>query len=166
MIAIAEFVTILLLVIIILLQNLDIRLRYSDCLSVTLSLTIFAFEINNYSAVRQKRKRHISTSLKIVAFATRLARELLPACTVLSHSIKPFATSNATTPPRIITASILSPILLSYIRSNALAYYEIDDTDHRLDISFSFSLAFLFISLLKASYYTVKSKQRGIRNAR
>lgn len=166
MIAIAELVTILLLVITVLLQSLDIRLRYTDHLSIVFSLTFFSLTISHLTNVRRKRKHRLSTMLRISAFMTRLVHDLLPRCTVVAHSIKPFALSDTAEPRKIIATSILSPTLLSYIKSGAMAYHKLGDTGDRLDITFSFSLAALFISLLKASYYTVKSKQRGIRNAR
>ena len=166
MIAIAELLTILLLVLIVLLQTMDLRICYRDRLSITASLTFFSITVSGFKKPRKNRKQRLSSRLKTGAFITRALNLLLRECTVAAHSVKPFSLSDSLTPSRIIATSILSPIILTHIKANARSYYELNDTDHKLDITFSFSLLSLFISLIKASYYTVKYKLRGIGNAR
>lgn len=158
MIVLAEFLTIILIIIIVLLQAIDLEIVYRDHLHLKISSTIFSVELSKMINCKRKRKQKLTNQLYTFLFITKAASLLLSRSVVHVRAYKPFDASVTSHNGRMIGSSIISPLFLSNLKNNAAAYTESNNASERLNLLFTFSLLALFISLAKASYYVLKSK--------
>ena len=165
MIALAEFLIILLIILAVLLQSINLRIVQSERLTVEISFTILSLQINPDKAPR-KGKQKPTKKLARSIFILRLANDLLRRSSVHVSSYRPFEASVIRSPAKLILASIYAPLILLYLKNSAGTYIESSENDVALDIRITFLLLSAFISLFKASYYTLKSKiKRGFKRA-
>lgn len=167
MIALIEALLIILIIITVSLQPIDIRVFGSDDISIEISFTILSLHLVNLFENRKKRKSKFTKKLKRFKFLAVCADELLSESRVTVRSYRPFNSSFLENRAKMLGTVILSPMLLLYIKNNALEYNEEDSGQGKIDFVFTFHLLSLFISIAKASYYVMKSKfKRGIKSVR
>ena len=169
---IAHFLLFLVLLLIIL-QEADIRITYKDRLKVRISLTIFAitfFSRDNYRLSPRKAIKAIKgipLLLKSAKFALKRS----------DAKVLEFAgTSNVTTSDKVfasIPLLISISSLIAYIRANAKSFNndnkQVDTKNYTtsIDILFKTRAINLIISAIIFLYYMVKRKiRRTIRNVR
>lgn len=142
-------------------ERIAIRVVGADEIDVIVYTTFFSFKANRINA---KRRRSKSVPFP---FILNLLGELLPRTDVICRSLDISALGTIVKPSALISVSIASPILLSYVKSKTNAFEFADESEFPLDVIFIFSLFSLFISSLKSSYYLLKKNAtRRKRNAR
>lgn len=165
MIMIAEIFIIILIFLTILLQRIDLNINLNEELTITVSSTLFSLELKNPGKNTRKRKQKFTKSFSRVRFFIVIASDLITRSYVNVRSFKPFEPRIAKHAALLIFISVAAPQALLFLENNAAYYEKADDREDILDISFSFQLIYLFISLVKASYYRMKSKfERRRRN--
>ena len=166
MIALAESLIVFLIIFIVLLQPVDVRIFGEETLNVEISLTIFSIQLNNLAQNKKKRKQKFTKKLKKILFISKIVADIINHSAVRVHSYKPFSKDIIKSNIRMIGTAVYAPLVLLYLKNSAAVYNEEYDSKHTLDIRLTFFLMVAFISLVKASYYTLKSKvKRGYTRA-
>ena len=146
-------------------QIIDVRVLASKHITVSVSLTFFSVLLSDFGKKRGKRKQRFIKRVKRTPFYLKIANQLIRRSTIIVSSCTPSGLGNLRSDSATLFASISSPILLNYLKRTASSYLELNRNTDNIDITFSFSLASLIISLFKASYYTVKKRiKRWARN--
>ncbi len=173
MFLIIEAIILSLIFLILLSQNLSIRIFARDGINISIDYLVFSFELSpNKSNEQPKKKSGKRRRTKIFSKANDyilLLEILSEAMRHTSLTIFSFDTYNLVDlqkPPALIGAAILTPIFLSYIRQNAKELKYKNGAIGELDILLEIPLFILFILLLKLAYLKVKKKyQKRKKNA-
>ena len=167
MVALTELLLIILIIITVSLPPIDLRVSVDKRISLEISFTVFSLQLNDLTNIGTKRKQKFTKRLKNARFIVIAAHKLIHYTKVKLLSYRPFASQFYESPGRIIGLSVFSPLLPAYLKSNCAEYRAELCGSEKIDIIFTFHFIELFISLIKASYYLVKSKiKRGIRSVR
>ena len=155
-----------LLVITVLQNRIDLRVYGSDRISITISLTYISLNLSKLSKNKRKRKLKFAKKLRVIAFFLRLGKALVGRSAITVDALNTHSGHLFRSDHLLTAAALGTPSVMLYLRNNAQSYEVLNRTGYDIDITISFSLASLFISFFKASYYTVKSRLKGrIRNA-
>ena len=167
MVALTELLLIILIIITFSLQPIDLRVYGDKDVSLEISFTFFSLQLTDLTKRTRKRKQKLTKRLKKIRFASIAARELIHYSKVTLFSQGPFISFFEESPEKIAVPAAALSLLTAYLRNNSAEYYEELSENNKLAILLTFHLHELFISLVKASYYLVKSKnKRGIRSVR
>ena len=148
-----------------LIDKVDVRLDGTKDLSLTISLSLFAIELKNLNSGRRKGKLKLSKSIKRASFSLSVLSILLKRTEVHIAACEPFELRFLQSDPKLTLALSTLPILVGHLKRNAFCYTERSDGEG-IDVTFSFYVADLFISLLIALYYRLRTIiKKGTRNA-
>lgn len=166
---------ILLAVLFVLLQKADIRIRKTDNLSITLSLTLFSITFSG-DTERKRRIKKIFRLFKNAPIILRVATHLLKRSNVrvirlANQNRSPFPFSFGQSIPFYISF----PVLFAYLNNNAKSIFYDDNwlftgdfsnqNEASVDIIVSFRFISLIISALLFLYYKMKDRiMRGIKD--
>lgn len=151
-------------------QKVNIRIIIDPRLHITFELTLFAIELTPSKKKKQKKKRSgklnaiklFNRSRSALRYLIKRSEVRINALTVAKAPTNPLSYLGLT--PKIITASVF----VSYLKANAKSIVYNNEADGfitskqeinapNIDFIVSFSLVYLFISLLIVAYYTIKS---------
>lgn len=156
------FTLLSLIIIIILSQNVDIRLfEYEGKPRIKISFTIFAFVISNFE--KRKKKKPLRERIRGAIFLASFLKELVSRSSVNVKSLN-ISKDVLLSPRHLVLFSIVRPILEGYLSRNAFSY-NIADGSGTLDVIFSFNIYSVFISFFLALYYYIKTSIKRRANA-
>ncbi len=157
------FTLISLIIIIILSQNIDIRIYEAESKPrIKIGFTVFAVELSNLER-RKKNKKPLRERVRSAIFLASFLKELVSRSTVRVKSLS-LSRERLFSPSQLILFSILRPILEGYLQRNAFSYTERDDGG-TVDVIFSFNFLSVFISFGLALYYYIKTSIKRKINA-
>lgn len=157
------FTLISLIIIIILSQNIDIRIFEADGKAkIKIGFTVLAIELSNLEN-RKKNQKPLRERVRSAIFLASFLKELVSRSTVRVNSLN-LLRDGLFSPSRLIFFSILRPIVEGYLSRNAFSYTEGDDGG-TVDVIFSFNLLSVFISFGLALYYYIKTSIKRKINA-
>ncbi len=136
-------------------QPIEIRVFKSSGIVLQISTVVWSFKINLSSKKRHKSKLKLTKRLKFYFFALRVANDLLTKSYVYIMRDAESGVEHPSAPSAIMTG-ITSSLLISYVSGKA-RFFE-SGVDKIGTAVFYFRLIDLFISAIKVSYYTLKSK--------
>ena len=157
--ALIELLIICLIIYVFLIQTIDVRIYGGGRrVKVNISLTIFAIE---FTPLSKKNKKHkwIKKQFAKAKFLARLFGFLTEGASVfISYTDSPTESNLLKTSLYLFFISALR----AYAKANAESYTEVrDETPNGTSIIFTFSLARLIISLIKAAYYSLRKNSKG-----
>ena len=139
------FMLITLIILLILSQSVSVRIYGSSELHISLSLTVFAFELAQNNEKRGKAQSfHFPEILRV------LIAELLPSTDVRVRSANFAAARIFPNPASMIGGAILLPMVLAYVKRKSGTFSTDGNSDEAVDILFFFPLTALLISFMKA----------------
>lgn len=148
------FTLLSLIIIIILSQNIDIRLfEFEGKPKIKIGFTIFALEISEFE--KRRKKKPLRERIRGAIFLATFLKELVLRSSVNVKS-QNISRDGLLSPTRLVLFSILLPILQGYLSKNAFSYKE-DEGGGTLDVIFSFNIYSVFISFFLALYYYIKT---------
>ncbi len=157
------FTLISLIIIIILSQNIDIRIYEAESKPrIKIGFTVFAIELSNLER-RKKNKKPLRERVRSAIFLASFLKELVSRSTVRVRSLN-LSRERLFSPSQLILFSILRPILEGYLQRNAFSYTERDE-GATVDVIFSFNFLSVFISFGLALYYYIKTSIKRKINA-
>lgn len=160
MLEITEYILINLIRLIVLISMVDLRVFGDKNLSVRISFMVFSVELSDIG--KRKKKRKIKNKLSKISFLLSFLNIQVPKTVITVRSFNP--QSLPKTALGALASGILGATLLSYLNSKAMGYVlNENNSEGNIDLTFSFPLYTVFISLIQATYYYMKKrfKKRG-----
>lgn len=155
MLSLALILSASLLAYVIFTQPIELRIFKSSGTVLQISTVIWSYKTNLSSKNKNKSKLKLTKRLRLYLFLLRVAKDLLTKSYI--YVVRDTVTiSEFPSAPSTIAANIASSLLISYVSGKA-RFFE-SGVDKIGTAVFSFRLIDLFISALKVSYYTLKSK--------
>ena len=149
-----EILIIILVLFFVLTQRTDVRFIYNDNLVITVSLTLFSLELTR--SKRKKNKKTIKENIDSFRATLKSLDYIASKCDVEISSVRLFDEKEESNLFQLLSATAISPIILSYIKANAISCTYTEKTNDKLNILFSTSLIFLIIFFIKVAYYKIK----------
>ena len=164
MLELTEYMLINLIRLIILISTVDVRVFGDKKLSVRISFMIFAIELSDIG--RKKKKRRSKSKRSSISFLTTLFKIQISKSIVTVRSFDVSSISRG--PVGSLFTGILGATVIAYLKAKSLGFIsEEREGSGNIDITFSFPLYTVIISLILASYYNLKKRfKRRSRNVR
>lgn len=164
MLELTEYMLINLIRLIILISTVDVRVFGDKKLSVRISFMIFAIELSDIGRKKKKRRsksKRSSISFLITLFKIQISKSIV---TVRSFDVSSISQG----PVGSLFTGILGATVIAYLKAKGLGFIsEEREGTGNIDITFSFPLYTVIISLILASYYNLKKRfKRRSRNVR